>query len=84
MNDDEEAACTLTQILCQGAKEEEELDVFETLSELWRIVENDDREELIMDMRFKTDLAVIIRAALTGPVKMMKLKRNDRDPAGQI
>ena len=83
VNDDEEAACALTQILCKGGNEEE-LDIFETLSELWKIVENNDREELIMDMRHKTDLAVIIRAALTGPVKMMKLKRNDRDPARQI
>ena len=80
VNDDEEAANTLTQILCQGAVEEE-LDTFETLSELWKLVENNDREELIQDMRHKTDLAVIIRAALTGPVKMMKQRRNDREPA---
>ena len=49
------------------------MDTFETLSELWKIVEPTDRENLILDMRHKTDLAVIIRAALTSPIKNMKM-----------
>ena len=84
INDDLVAAQTLTHLLCQSSKSSEELDRFETLQELWLIVEASDREGLILDLRHGTDTAVIIRAALTGPVKNFKYQKCEEDAKRDI
>ena len=75
VSNDEAAANTLNSLLCKSSSDDVELDKFETLAELWKIVDSTERNSLVEKMRQGTDLAELIKSALSSQV--LKVIRGD-------